>query len=975
VTGKAGLIALLGAAVAGPTAAIVWPTLVKWPVVIGYEILLFIIGLFSGVASELRKRWQTRLTDRLDKALGRRLSRFDRRYREYVLSNLRFVDVKGLGTIGFYTPDLDEVFVDVSLDYRAPHQVPAGLLGDLPPDAESRHSISDFLNRKQPAVLAVLGAPGSGKTTLLRHTARRVFESKKRDVPILLYLRDHVAQIAENPRISLPALIRHALGSHADSEPADWFDQKLRQGECVVLLDGLDEVARQEDRRRVADWVELQINRYSANDFVLTSRPHGYQSAPVEGATVLQARSFTDQQVRTFVHGWYLAVLRHKHKAATDHVKQEATREAEDLLGRLYDSPALADLTVNPLLLTMIANVHQYRGALPGSRVELYNEICQVMLWRRQEAKKLHSDLDGGKKETLLRGLAFAMMQRNVRDLQEHEVIDELGTAMVRVSRKVSPDDFLDEVSSNGLLVERESGLFSFAHHTFQEFLAASHIREKGMVNTLADHVDDIWWRETTLLYTARSDADLIVQACLKSGSVTALSLAFDCAEQDSELDPDLRESLENIIKEALAPGADASRRKLAAAVLVTRHLRHMVRAGNGGRVCPVPITNKIYYLFRHEVPLPMPDGTQQFELDDDPVVGVRQTDSIAFALWACQAAGGEQDYRLPTADEINQPAIQRAIGDKPLSSWLASSGELWVSPVGANPLLVEGLVQMKYVENDILRLGSTLTRIIVLWAALESHRVAHKDAHQLMTTLVRSLDQDRDRDLGTALDLSFTVATHASSSDWSYALMVARRISQLRHGGYNDAEIGEVIELASGIQSTDAMSEFDHLLGSDGGSMYTSALRLSQRQAASAPVLDTALSMAAFAAIMGGRTVSAEFILRTRADESNAVDLDKLGSGLPQPSLDCPDRSSSVGLTERFAAAAHPVFHRHTQITSEKATALRLAALCLAAKADKARALEVADEYRMLAAGVTLLERRMNGESTANETIILATG
>ena len=76
-------------------------------------------------------------------------------------------------------------------DYGAPHG--PGLLGDLPPDAENRHSISDFLNRKQPAVLAVLGAPGSGKTTLLRHTARRVFESKKRNVPILLYLRDHVA--------------------------------------------------------------------------------------------------------------------------------------------------------------------------------------------------------------------------------------------------------------------------------------------------------------------------------------------------------------------------------------------------------------------------------------------------------------------------------------------------------------------------------------------------------------------------------------------------------------------------------------------------------------------------------------------------------------------------------------------------------------------------------------------------------------
>ena len=34
---------------------------------------------------------------------------------------------------------------------------------------------------------------------------------------------------------------------------------------------------------------------------------------------------------------------------------------------RLKQAPALYDLTVNPLLLTMIANVHRYRGTLPGS--------------------------------------------------------------------------------------------------------------------------------------------------------------------------------------------------------------------------------------------------------------------------------------------------------------------------------------------------------------------------------------------------------------------------------------------------------------------------------------------------------------------------------------------------------------------------------------------------------------------------------
>ena len=74
-------------------------------------------------------------------------------------------------------------------------------------------------------------------------------------------------------------------------------------------------------------------------------------------------------------------------------------------------------LDCHPLLLTMIANVHRYRGALPGSRADLYSEICQVMLWRRQDAKNLAQPIGGDKKEAILRGLAHTMMERRVSDL------------------------------------------------------------------------------------------------------------------------------------------------------------------------------------------------------------------------------------------------------------------------------------------------------------------------------------------------------------------------------------------------------------------------------------------------------------------------------------------------------------------------------------------------------------------------------
>ena len=265
MVGKGGLAARIGWVVAasGPPIAVagVWRDLVVDHPVFAvvllsvYEILLVALAFAGEIAGELRKRWRERIVDRVDRALGRWVSRFDRRYREFVLGSLRFIDLKGLATVGYYTPELDEVFVDVSLAFRAPNQVSGGLLSELPAEVTDRHAIGDFLDRPQPEVLAVVGVPGSGKTTLLRHTARQVCRARRgrrRTVPILLYLRDHVAAIVSTPDVALPELLRGMLGRYRADEPADWFEQRLRDGDCVVLLDGLDEVARQEDRRGVA---------------------------------------------------------------------------------------------------------------------------------------------------------------------------------------------------------------------------------------------------------------------------------------------------------------------------------------------------------------------------------------------------------------------------------------------------------------------------------------------------------------------------------------------------------------------------------------------------------------------------------------------------------------------------------------------------------------------------------------------------
>ena len=56
-------------------------------------------------------------------ARPRRRRSFEKSYRKFMVANLRHVDVGGLATFGFYVPELDDVFVDMSFTLRSPHQV------------------------------------------------------------------------------------------------------------------------------------------------------------------------------------------------------------------------------------------------------------------------------------------------------------------------------------------------------------------------------------------------------------------------------------------------------------------------------------------------------------------------------------------------------------------------------------------------------------------------------------------------------------------------------------------------------------------------------------------------------------------------------------------------------------------------------------------------------------------------------------
>ncbi|WP_258903339.1 NACHT domain-containing NTPase [Actinokineospora sp. UTMC 2448] len=670
------MVALLACAI---TAGIIWGP-------VG-GVLLGAVGAAGTAVTRGVWKWHH---ERIVRGLGPRVAAlttgFDERYRQYVLATARYVDVKGLATMGFAAPELDDVYVHVGLGPQSLHKAASALVGGEY-DSPSRRDIVDFLDGKEPAFLAVVGPPGSGKTTLLRHTARRACDSRKRrrSIPVLVVLREHWETI-RNGR-SLAHLITSSLGALSAHAPPGWADHHLLQGHCLVLFDGIDEIARVEDRKAVANWIERQSREYPRNDFVLTSRPQGYREAQVDGAQVLQTLPFTVDQVRAFVHGWYLAVERLEASDPLDAVKTRSAAAAEDLLTRLESVPALVELTPNPLLLTMIANVHRFRGALPGSRADLYREMCEVALWRRNEAKGLPQQLSGNKREVVLRALAYRMMEAGVQVWPRDLVLAEFVRVLRRFTTTQGAEQVLADITSNGLLVELEADQLAFAHLTFQEYLAAAYVRDAHLVDALAERVDDSWWRETILLYAAMVRGDEIVAACLMVGGADAINLAFECADNDADLDPELRRRLSTWLRATMDDRIAMQDRHQRAQVLVVRDLRAAVPLSPSVSLCLEPLSDDVLA----NTPVTI------------PAAGISSATASALAKWAdlCHRGRG-RSVRLPRPDEVANSPLGSA--DTGQAIWVEDPGSrpfLWWSG-DRHPHLVTGADILTQVDHDL---------------------------------------------------------------------------------------------------------------------------------------------------------------------------------------------------------------------------------------------------------------------------------
>ncbi len=646
--------------------------------------------------------------------------------------------------------------------------------------------------------IALIGSPGSGKTSLLEYIQRSYAENRYKEhhsgVPLLIPVRfclpDIQPIIAQNPSLSLVDLI--APGEIPGKQQWSWL---LDRGECLVMLDGLDEVDSSNDlgdvlcesettnptsaSTEISQWIEQQMQAYPHTPFMITATPHAYHLKPLAGVgMVLELQPFNARQIQQFLHHWYQVSDRHSSsQEAPEMFPEDKIRQ---LLTEIKSVRSLANMATNPLLLSAIAQVYDL-GQIPTRRVELYQALCDGLL--NPIGKKEESFIP---KKNFLQKLALGLMEQKTSLFTSNS----LGTLLGEIATIPELESF------GGLLVEIKPGIYKFCHKTFQEYLAAVEIKDSHQEELLVNNIQNLWWHETVKFYTAMSENYLtnVIEAALLEPNT--LNLAYDCLQdcwQDNCHVPLLLQKIFNQKLDSALESTSPNIFRSAAKVRLKQRCQNLLHSQNSVVIDPDYITNAEYQLFIDERrklgQSRQPDHWQSKRFPPgksrEAIAGVRGSDAEEFCEWLTQQyAGYGVKFRLPTFAEVqSHPAHEAHLGawcyaekDKAIAGFSEQFWQQWQQQIALT--LERDLEQLRRQQKALkLDLTRTVTREIAL-------KLAEAEKEHLLEQISQRLQQGKSHELVKNLthihELIFTLSNVDSFAEIREFALKISKVRQL---------------------------------------------------------------------------------------------------------------------------------------------------------------------------------------------------
>lgn len=493
---------------------------------------------------------------------------FEHRLRNYIATQVDHVHITGLpadvqGDEARHW-SLRRSFVDLRFAARDGSGPPSG------PGAQAAGSSLSIFAGPDPVL--VVGAAGSGKTMLLQWlasmSARREAVPDRPDltdlfrrVPLLLQLRVLIRRgELPGPEAFLSAVAQPLAGHSAAS---GWVTDQLLAGRVLLLIDGLDEVAKA-DRARVRTWLEDLMVAFPGNKYIVTSRPAAVPAGWLksQGFVELETQPMTPEEIIEVVNHWFDAVRDAEDEPWRDRTWPDRARQT--VIDSLRQNPDFAELATSPLMCTLICALAYTDGIRnQTSRTELYAAALALLLERRDVGRGIGVAILPHVSSLILGRFAFWLALEGAVELETDQALALIRAELSAMG--LSGGDSIDPrqepmrllrslLVSSGVLKETSERTIRFIHLPFQNFLAARTALDENHINLLVKNAYDEDWTDILTLAAAQAPSEAcerLLRGLLKRRHkdpqhadriAAAAKLCLDFAEQP--VDPELREQI-----------------------------------------------------------------------------------------------------------------------------------------------------------------------------------------------------------------------------------------------------------------------------------------------------------------------------------------------------------------------------------------------------------------------------------------------
>ncbi|NJN65259.1 MAG: TIR domain-containing protein [Chloroflexaceae bacterium] len=354
--------------------------------------------------------------------------------------------------------------------------------GDRETVKKRYESLDDYvdiwLNERGKSHLTILGAFGTGKTWFCLHYADRQLKRYLKDpvherLPLLVTLRDFARTTSMQQMVNDALLETYKLPLIGSAFKV--FEEVNRCGKLLLILDGFDEMSRQEEYQTVVDTFWKLADLVAENSKVLlTSRTEYFRWARAAEHRagsgehqrrmimlspprfeVLYLEPFHDEQIRRVI------------------TLRLGAREGPALAGRLLQSPRLAEMARKPGQIELLLAALQEWGESSLERpAQVYLYATDALLLRNIGTKRTFSTT--ADKLYFLCELAWEMIRSGELKFHYSDIPHRIRAFFgERVQNQYELDTWDYDLRNQTLLRRNAAGYYEFAHKSLAEYFVA----------------------------------------------------------------------------------------------------------------------------------------------------------------------------------------------------------------------------------------------------------------------------------------------------------------------------------------------------------------------------------------------------------------------------------------------------------------------------------------------------------------------